>query len=544
MTKRDLAIIAAVVLAGASAVFAAEKPAIVPRPAQMQVLDGSFKVTAATPVLYTDKQAMATAEYLATVLAPATGFKLAASQATASSQNSILLTTANADRSLGEEGYELDVSANGIVVKAPSAAGLFYGCQTLRQLLPPAILADTLQSGIEWNVPAVKIRDMPRYAWRGMMLDPARHFLPVASVKTFIDYMTLHKLNTLHWHLTDDQGWRIEIREYPALTTLGSVRSESPKRGNRNAGDGQPYGPFFYTEAQILDVVAYAATRHITIVPEIEMPGHGLAALTAYPDLSCTGGPFKLRTRWGVEDDVYCAGNDKTLEFNKTVLSRVMTLFPGKFIHIGGDECPKVRWNKCPKCQARIKANGLKDSTGLQSWFVRQIDQFVISKGRRIIGWDEILEGGLEPSAAVMGWRGVKGGIEAANAGHDVVMASTSHCYFDYGQSKQPGEQETIGGLLTLAKAYSFEPTPAALAPEKKKHILGVQCNLWSEYFFEPKNVEFGAFPRACALSEVAWTPAEQRNFDDFWNRMATHGKRLDALQINWRRLTPDQKNP
>ncbi len=532
--------VAAAVLLGGSA-WAAEAPAIVPMPVQMTAGEGVFKLTAATPVAYAGKDAKAVAAYLSAVLAPATGFALNALPGAAAPANGILLTTVGADASLGAEGYELTVTPKGVVVKAPAAAGLFYGCQTLRQLLPPAVLAGTKQDAV-WEMPCVTIKDKPRYSWRGLMMDSGRHFMPVPFVKKFIDLMALHKMNTMHWHLTEDQGWRIEIKKYPKLTQLGSIRAESPVRGNRNQGDGKPYGPFFYTQAEIRDVVAYAAARSVTIVPEIEMPGHALCALVAYPELSCTGGPFKARTKWGVEADVYCAGNDKVVQFNKDVLTEVMGLFPSKFIHIGGDECPKDRWKKCTKCQARMKSKGLKNTEELQSWFIQQIDQFIASKGRRLIGWDEILEGGLAPGAAVMSWRGTGGGIKAASEGHDVVMSPTSHCYLDYGQSNAGGEPETIGGCLTLAKVYSYEPTPANLSPEKKKHIIGVQGNLWSEYLWDGNDVEYNGFPRGCAIAEIGWTPADKKDFSSFWNRMDTHGKRLDALKVNWRRLTPDQK--
>ena len=517
-------------------------PAIIPKPVQMELKEGAFTLTGKTRILYSGFGVQATAGYLATMLQPATGMSLPVKRKTFGSDNSILLTLQGADPSLGAEGYELTVTPKGVVIKAQKEAGLFYGCQSLRQLLPTAIFADSVQAGVSWTIPAVQIRDMPRYAWRGLMLDSCRHFLPVPFVKKFIDLLALQKMNTLHWHLTDDQGWRIEIKKYPRLTEVGSIRSESPVHGNRNKGDGVPYGPFFYTQDQIRDVVAYAASRHVTVVPEIEMPGHALGALTAYPELSCTGGPFKPRTRWGVEGDVYCAGNDRTIQFNKDVLTEVMGLFPGSFLHIGGDECPKDRWNRCPKCKARMADKGLKSAHELQSWFVRQMVQFTSDHGRRLIGWDEILEGGMAPGAAVMSWRGVNGGIQAASEGHDVVMCPGSHCYLDHAQSHMPGEPEAIGGYLPLAQVYSYEPTPAKLEADKKKHIMGVQGNLWSEYLWEPKDVEYFGYPRACALSEVAWTPADKKNFGDFWSRLEQHVKRLDLLKVNYRHLSPDQK--
>lgn len=534
-------ILAGLLSIGVWTASAVEIPSLVPAPVTVESRDGSFTVTGKTRLVYAGTGARQTAEYLSATLAPALGDSLKVSRWGGASGN-ILLTTQGADAGLGAEGYDLSVSKDGVVIRATTPAGLFHGCQTLRQLLPPAVLAGTKQSGVVWALPAVQIHDQPRYRWRGLMLDVCRHFLPVEDVKKFIDVMALHKFNTLHWHLTEDQAWRIEIKKYPRLTEVGSVRAQSPKHGNRNQGDGVPYGPFFYTQAQIRDVVAYAAARHIVIVPEIEMPGHALAALSAYPELSCRGGPFKPRCFWGVEGDVYCAGNDKTVAFVKDVLTEVMALFPGTFVHIGGDECPKGRWANCPKCQARMKAEGLKNPHELQSWFVRQMDQFLASKGRRLIGWDEILEGGLAPGAAVMSWRGVGGGIAAAKQGHDVVMSPGTHCYLDHGQSGMPGEPECIGGRTTLARAYSYEPTPAELTAEQKVHVLGVQGNLWSEYLWNVKDVEYNAYPRACALAEVGWTPAEKKNFADFWTRMESHVRRLEILNVNYRRLTPDQK--
>jgi len=533
--------LASLLVVSAWGATAGEIPSLIPAPVSVEAREGSFTITGTTRLVCSGKGAAETAETLAGLLAPAMGSGLKVTRWDSATGN-ILLTTRGADAAWGPEGYELTVSKEGIVIRATTSAGLFYGCQTLRQLLPPAVLAGTRQEGVAWTVPAVHIRDQPRYRWRGLMLDVCRHFLSADKVKKFIDVMALHKFNSLHWHLTEDQAWRIEIKKYPRLTEVGSVRAQSPMHGNRNKGDGVPYGPFFYTQAQIREVVAYAAARHIVIVPEIEMPGHALAALSAYPEFSCRGGPFKPRTWWGVEDDVYCAGNDKTVAFVKDILTEVMSLFPGPFIHIGGDECPKGRWANCPKCQARMKAEGLKSTHELQSWFVRRMDQFLASRGRRLIGWDEILEGGLAPGAAVMCWRGVGGGIAAAQQGHDVVMSPGSHCYLDHGQSGMPGEPECIGGRTTLARAYSYEPTPAELTAEQKAHVLGVQGNLWSEYLWNAKDVEFAAFPRACALAEVAWTPAAKKNFADFWTRMESHVRRLEILNVNYRRLTPDQK--
>lgn len=425
------------------------------------------------------------------------------------------LTTENANPALSPEGYELTVTANRVVIRAPHPAGLFYGTQTLRQLLPGPI-------------PCLHIEDQPRFPWRGAMLDVGRHFFPKEFVKRYLDLLAFHKLNTLHLHLTDDQGWRIEIKKHPKLTSVGSWRDET-------TGDGKRYGGF-YTQDDLREIVAYAAARHITVVPEIEMPGHALAALTAYPELSCTGGPFKVRTKWGVEPDVYCAGNEKTVAFVQDVLDEVLAIFPSKFIHIGGDECPKARWKKCPKCQARMQAEGLKNEHELQSYFIRRIEKHLNAKGRRLIGWSEIREGGLAQNAAVMDWIG--GALEAATAGHDVVMSPTSHCYFDYYQSQDHStEPKAIGGYLPLNKVYSFEPIPAKLAPELHKHILGAQGNVWTEYIPTPQQVEYMSFPRLCALAEVVWAPAAARNWDDFSARLKAHLPRLTQIGVNYRPL-------
>ncbi|MCK5737858.1 family 20 glycosylhydrolase, partial [bacterium] len=362
-------------------------------------------------------------------------------------------------------------------------------------------------------------------------LDVGRHFFPVSFIKKYIDVMALYKLNTFHWHLTEDQGWRIEIKKYPRLTSVGSKRAESQ-------GDGIPHAGY-YTQNEVRDVVAYAASRFVTVVPEIEMPGHSKAALAAYPELSCTGGPFDVETRWGVHSDVYCAGSEKTFEFMENVLLEVMDLFPGEVIHIGGDECPKARWEKCPKCQQRIADESLANEHELQSYFITRIEKFVNSHGRNINGWDEILEGGLAPNAAVMSWRGMQGGIEAANAGHNVVMAPTSFCYFDYYQAKS-GEPKAIGGYLPLEKVYSFEPVPAEIAPEKEHFIIGAQANLWTEYIPTPEHAEYMLLPRMCALAEVVWSPKELRYWPDFKNRMEIQYQRLTELGLNFRVPTPE----
>ncbi|MBU0616882.1 MAG: family 20 glycosylhydrolase, partial [Planctomycetes bacterium] len=360
-----------------------------------------------------------------------------------------------------------------------------------------------------------------RYRWRGMLLDCGRHFMTKDFVKRYIDLLAYHKMNVLHWHLTEDQGWRIEIKKHPKLTEIGAWRGEGDER----------YGGF-YTREDVKEIVEYAKSRYIAVVPEIEMPGHSLGALAAYPELSCTGGPFKVATRWGVHSEVYCAGNDKVFEFLQDVLSEVIELFPSEFIHIGGDECPKERWQACVKCQARIKTEGLKDEHELQSYFIRRIEKFLNSKGRRLIGWDEILDGGLAPNATVQSWRGMRGAIAAATAGHDVISSPTSHCYLDYAQWRAPGEP-TWMGFIDLKTCYSFEPTPTELTPEQAKHVLGLEGNMWTEHAPQAR-VDWQVFPRLCALAEVGWSPKGKRDWKDFQKRLKAHYPRLDALGVTY----------
>jgi hexosaminidase len=513
---------------------------LVPQPAKVERLDGKFTLTPETLILI-DKDAREAGrigQELADRLNRSTGLSLrlkVAAEDVKSAKSAIILTLNHADASLGEEGYRLDIAPGKATVAAGKPAGLFYGVQTLLQLLPPKVFSPTKAEGVAaWEMPAVRIQDQPRFRWRHLMLDVSRHFLNKEEVKSFLDLMAQHKYNTLHWHLTDCVGWRIEIKKYPKLTSIAAWRKDigfglDPKASTAYAGDGQ-YGGF-YTQNDIRDIVDYARARYITIVPEIEMPGHSAAPLTVYPEFSCFGGPYN---RDGGPMGIYCAGNDETFTFLENVLAEVIGLFPGKYIHIGGDEVDKATWNKCPKCQARIQKEGLKDANELQSYFVKRIEKFINSKGKTIIGWDEILEGGLAPNAAVMSWRGVDGGIAAANADHDVVMTPTSHCYFDYYQAKE-GEPKAIGGFLPLEMVYGFEPVPAALSAEKAKHILGVGGNLWSEFFPNYRHVQYMAFPRACALAEVSWTDPKLKDWGAFQRRLATHLERLKAEGVNYR---------
>ena len=421
--------------------------------------------------------------------------------------------------------YILDVSDEIILVIGKNSEGVFQGIQTLLQLI------ETSKDG---KIPALKIQDSPKFAWRGMHLDVCRHFFTVEEVKQYIDYLAMYKLNTFHWHLTDDQGWRIEIKKYPKLTEIGSKRKESMIGAYvDNTFDGKPYGPYFYTQKQIKDVVKYAQERHITVVPEIEMPGHDLAALSAYPELACTKGPFESATKWGVFDDVFCP-KEETFTFLENVLDEVMTLFPSQYIHIGGDECPKTRWKECAHCQDLIKKNNLKDEHGLQSYFIQRIEKYVNSKGRKIIGWDEILEGGLAPNAAVMSWTGIKGGVEAAKSNHFAVMTPGSYCYFDHYQGDPQTEPNAFGGFTPLDKVYSYNPIPAELNSEQSKFILGVQANLWTEYILDFKQVQYMIFPRLFALSEVAWGTSKPDNYKEFESRVINHFKYLDKMDVNY----------
>lgn len=421
--------------------------------------------------------------------------------------------------------YIINISNEMMMVIGKNPEGLFQGIQTLLQLIK------TSEDG---KIPALEIQDSPKFQWRGMHLDVSRHFFTVEEVKQYIDYLAMYKLNTFHWHLTDDQGWRIEIKKYPKLTQIGSKRKESMIGAYvDNTFDGKPYGSYFYTQDQIKEVVKYAQERHVTIVPEIEMPGHALAALSAYPDLACTKGPFEPATKWGVFDDVFCP-KDETFTFLENVLDEVIGLFPSQYIHIGGDECPKTRWKECAHCQELIKKNNLKDEHGLQSYFIQRIEKYVNSKGRKIIGWDEILEGGLAPNAAVMSWTGIKGGVEAAKSGHFAVMTPGSYCYFDHYQGDPATEPNAFGGFTPLDKVYSYNPIPEELNTEQAKYILGVQANLWTEYILDFKQVQYMIFPRLLALSEVGWGTADPKNYKEFEVRIINEFKNLDKMGVNY----------
>jgi hexosaminidase len=422
---------------------------------------------------------------------------------------------------LPEEAYTLSVERKCVKVEASSLRGFNYAIQTIKQMLPVQIYAQEPAAGAEWTLPCVRINDAPRFVYRGLHLDESRHFFGMEEVKRYLDIMEVHKLNTLHWHLTDDQGWRIEIKKYPELTTIGSKRSGTCVKKDFNSTDGIPYGEgMWYTQDQVREIIAYAAAKGIDVIPEIDLPGHMLAALTAYPELGCTGGPYHVWTRWGISDDVLCAGNEKVYTFLENVLSEVAELFPSEYVHVGGDECPKVRWEKCPKCQAKIRQLGYTDKDGqkaehfLQSYVIARMEKFLNSKGKKVIGWDEILEGEVAPNATIMSWRGEAGGLRAVRMGHDAIMTPNTYFYIDYYQSMDiKNEPFGIGGYLPIERCYSYEPYVDGMTDEEKAHILGVQANMWTEYVATPEHLEYMVLPRLAALAEVQWCSADRKDW-------------------------------
>ena len=513
---------------------------VIPKPVQMTRTAAAFTLTPGTAIT-TDPSTYDIGIQLADWLQPATGYRLAVVGAAGSGGQVISLRLDPTLARLGDEGYRLTVTRSRITIRAYRQAGAFYAVETLRQLLPPAVFREARVDSVAWTVPGVEIEDQPRFAWRGAHLDVSRSFMPKEFVKKYVDLLALHKLNRFHWHLTDDQGWRIEIKKYPRLTSVGAWR-RGTLVGVQNqyrdtlqwVYDSVPHGGF-YTQDDVREVVAYAKARFITVVPEIEMPGHAQAAIAAYPELGNTGQQMEVLRRFGVNPNIFNA-EASTVRFLQDVLTEVIALFPGKYVHVGGDEAVKDQWIASPRAQALIRERGLKDEHELQSWFIHQMDAFLSARGRALIGWDEILEGGLAPNATVMSWRGMEGGIAAALAGHDVVMTPTSNTYFDYYQSQDRAKEPmAIGGFLPLDTVYAFEPVPAALTPEQAAHILGTQGQIWTEYQRTPKNVEYMVFPRLVALAEVAWTPRDLRNFADFRARLSRHEARLAVLDVNYR---------
>ncbi len=512
---------------------------VIPVPVSLTQNEGVFKVGKNMAFQASTPEAKTVAEFFASKMNLATGYQVTVGDKEVSNGISLLI-----DESLdvNNEGYTLDVTANGVVVKAKTPQGLFYGMQTFMQLLPAEIESPVVVNDIAWTTPCVSVKDEPRFGYRGFMLDPCRHFIPVENVKKQIDVLSLFKVNRMHWHLTDDQGWRIEIKKYPKLTEVGAKRIE---------GEGTEYGGF-YTQEEIKEVVKYAADRFITVIPELELPGHEMAAIAGYPELSCKGEPGTPRIIWGVEDIVMCAGKEETFKFLEDVIDEIAPLFPSEYFHIGGDECPKISWKECPLCQKRIKEEGLKGDKQhsaeerLQSYFVQRMEKYLSGKyGKKIIGWDEILEGGLAPSATVMSWRGEAGGIAAANMDHDVIMTPGSGgMYLDQYQGDSKIEPVTIGGYATIEKVYSYNPIPDTLVTTgKAQHVIGVQCNNWSEYMYNTDLMEYRMYPRMLALAEIGWSPLNRKDYKDFERRLDNAYVRLDAHNINYHIPQPEQPN-
>jgi hexosaminidase len=524
---------------------------IIPKPVRTVKTEGSFSITAATQIILEETGLEKSAQFLNDYLQQFYGFRLPVIRngGLRNKTNLIRLDIEKMDNSI-PGAYTMVIDKSAVTIGGDNAMGAFYGIQSLIQLLP-------LEKKQSLSVPCLEIEDHPRFAYRGMHLDVGRHFFNAAYVKKFIDFIAMHKMNTFHWHLTEDQGWRIEIKKYPKLTSVGAFRKGTiighhPGTGNDNTPEGG-----FYTQEEIKDVVKYAADRYITVVPEIELPGHASAAIAAYPQLSCfpdeatkhspkvawngdsTG--KQVQQAWGVYPDVFVP-SEFTFKFIEDVMDEVMSLFPGKYIHIGGDECPKDNWKRSAFCQQLIKEKGLKDEHGLQSYFIQRVEKYLNSKGRQIIGWDEILEGGLAPNATVMSWRGEKGGIEAAKQKHNVIMTPGSHVYLDHSQMKKE-DSVVIGGFLPLQTVYGYEPVPKELSADEEKYVLGAQGNVWTEYMSNPAKIEYMIFPRMTALSEVLWSPKESRNWADFEKRLPAQFKRYDWLKVNYSKAYLDPVN-
>jgi hexosaminidase len=511
---------------------------IIPEPAQMQAGDGEFSLSAATPIVIPEDNSEldSLAGYLSDKLHTATWVQAEIINETAPEDSAIVLALDSQAYTDQPEAYTLSVKPEQVKITAGTANGLFYGIQSLLQLMPSEIYMDDpslVPNNVEWALPAVEIEDEPRFEYRGMHLDVARHFFPVSFVKKYIDMMAMHKLNRFHWHLTEDQGWRIEIKKYPKLTEVGAWR-DSTLIGHYTSEkyDDIRYGGF-YTQDEIREVVQYAKERYVMVVPEIEMPGHASAALTAYPELGCEPDKaYKLQPTWGIFEDIFCP-REQTFTFLEDVLTEVMELFPSEYIHIGGDEAPKTAWEESDFAQGVIEREGLEDEHELQSYFITRMEKFLNSNGRQIIGWDEILEGGLAPNATVMSWRGEEGGIKAAQQGNNVIMTPISHLYLDYYQGEAETEPLAIGNYIPLEKTYSYEPIPDTLTEEESEFILGAQGNLWTEYIHTGNKVEYMVYPRGSALAEVVWSPKEKRSWDSFLQRLQTQFKRFEYLEVN-----------
>ena len=531
MNKRFLMVLLAAFMSFAGAMAANDNRVadynVIPLPQEVTLTQkGAFVLTGATPIVYPegDEQLKNDAQFLSDYIADVTALRLTTTSAKV--KNAITLRLNKKVQS--KEGYVITVDKKGVVIEGATAAGVFYGVQTLRKSIPVD------KSLTEVTLPGVVLKDAPRFGYRGVMLDCARHYFPVKFVKQFIDLIAMHNMNVFHWHLTDDQGWRIEVKKYPDLAKIGSVREKTVLGHNSDVFDDTPYGGY-YTQEEAREIVKYAADRFITVIPEIDMPGHMIAALAAYPDMGCTGGPYKVCQIWGVMPDVLCLGNEKTYQFCEDVLSEMMDIFPSEYIHLGGDETPNVRWKECPKCKALMAKENLTPGK-LQGYFTNRIEKFVNSKGRRIIGWDEILDGDINQSATIMSWRGTAPGARGAKMGHDVIMSPSSHVYFDYYQTRQ-GESQweeplLIGGNLPIERTYSLEPVPEGDDAETASHIIGVQGNLWTEYIAGPSLAEYQVLPRMGALSEVQWRPQGQKDFENYKVRQTKMLKLYDAYGL------------
>ncbi|MGK0448184.1 MAG: hexosaminidase [Polaribacter sp.] len=502
-------------------------PNIIPVPNEQIKTKGVFILNSDTKLTY-DDSLKSVADFFKSYVEKGSNIKL-----NTSSKNSIQFKI---DASISNnEGYQLKITSDKILISAKSQKGAFYAFQSLRQLLPVDFEKSNTSNETQIAIQCLEIKDAPQFEYRGMHLDVGRHFFSIDFIKKYINLMSMLKMNTFHWHLTEDQGWRIEIKKYPKLQEISAFRNETligHYSDQPHQFDGKKYGGF-YTQEEIKEVVKYASERQITIIPEIEMPGHSQAAIAAYPELGCTGKQIAVATKWGVFQEIYCT-KESTFKFLEDVIDEVVALFPGKYIHIGGDEAPKTRWKESAHCQKLIKKEGLKDEHELQNYFITRMEKYINSKGKQIIGWDEILEGGLAPNATVMSWRGTNGAVEAAKQKHNVILTPNSHCYFDHYQSDNENEPLAIGGFLPLEKVYSFNPIPEELTKEESKYVLGAQGNVWTEYMQTNEKVEYMAFPRAIALAEVVWSSSNNKNYNDFVNRLAYFQKRLDLLSVNY----------
>ncbi|MDW3196119.1 MAG: beta-N-acetylhexosaminidase [Cytophagales bacterium] len=512
-----------------------DAPNIIPAPDSMTLSGGQLASNQTFNIVAKSEGELATAALLQEQLWLTN--QVAAINTTYSAKEIEIQLQLSEEANLEKEAYELVIDNAGIKINASAAPGLFYGSQSLLQILSSK--GDAL--------PQLKITDAPRFGYRGMHLDVGRHMFPVAFIKKYIDMMSHFKFNRFHWHLTEDQGWRIEIKQYPELQNIGAFRKETAigyattATRDQVTYDGVPYGGF-YTQEDVKEIVAYAQERHIMVIPEIELPGHASAALAAYPHLGCTGGPYHTATTWGVFQDIYCVGQESTFEFLENVFDEVLPLFPGPYVHIGGDEAPKSRWENCPHAQQRMKEEGLANESELQSYFVQRIEKFLNSRGKSIIGWDEILEGGLAPNAIVMSWRGEEGGIEAAKENHQVIMTPGEWCYFDYYQADMEAEPLAIKRITAVEKVYSYEPVPPSLSEEEQHLVLGAQCNLWSQYITSSDHAEYMVYPRALAMSEVLWSPKGNRDYEKFVKRASSIRPLMDAWEINYATHIFDQK--